>query len=80
MMVTTPVNALIGSYVGQVDFFKEKDLDIDWTRFVTAPPMMQAMAAGNIVVGDTGLADTIIAIVRGLPTPALSVFTDAALS
>jgi ABC-type nitrate/sulfonate/bicarbonate transport system substrate-binding protein len=33
--------------------------------------MMQAMAAGNIVVGDTGLANTIVAIVRDLPLQAL---------
>jgi NMT1/THI5 like len=33
--------------------------------------MMQAMAAGNIVVGDTGLANTIVAIARGLPLQAL---------
>src|SRR5260370_41294618 len=60
MMGTSPVTALIGSYIGQVDFFKEEGLDIEWTRFVTGPPMMQAMAAGNIVVGDTGLANTIV--------------------
>jgi ABC-type nitrate/sulfonate/bicarbonate transport system substrate-binding protein len=51
MMGTSPVTALIGSYIGQVDFFNEEGLDIEWTRFVTGPPMMQAMAAGNIVVG-----------------------------
>src|SRR5260370_6824961 len=33
--------------------------------------MMQAMAEGNIVVGDTGLANTIVAIARGLPLEAL---------
>jgi ABC-type nitrate/sulfonate/bicarbonate transport system substrate-binding protein len=71
MMGTSPVTALIGSYIGQVDFFKEEGLDIEWTRFVTGPPMMQAMAAGNIVVGDTGLANTIVAIARGLPLQAL---------
>jgi ABC-type nitrate/sulfonate/bicarbonate transport system substrate-binding protein len=71
VMGTSPVNALIGSYIGQVDFFKEEGLDIEWTRLVTGPPMMQAMAAGNIVVGDTGLANTIVAIARGLPLLAL---------
>ena len=71
VMGTSPVNALIGSYVGQVDFFKEEGLDIEWTRFATGPPMMQAMTAGNIVVGDTGLANTIVAIARGLPLQAL---------
>jgi hypothetical protein len=29
MMGTSPVTALIGSYIGQVDFFKEEGLDVD---------------------------------------------------
>jgi NitT/TauT family transport system substrate-binding protein len=62
-----PINALIASYVGTVDFFKSEGLSAEVTRFQTGPAMMQALAGGTVAVADTGLAPALIAIARGLP-------------
>jgi ABC-type nitrate/sulfonate/bicarbonate transport system substrate-binding protein len=62
-----PINALIASYVGTVDFFKSEGLSAEITRFQTGPAMIQALAGGNIAVADTGLAPALVAIARGLP-------------
>jgi ABC-type nitrate/sulfonate/bicarbonate transport system substrate-binding protein len=70
-----PINPLICSYVGAVDFFKDEGLSAEITRFQNGPAMNQAMTAGNLAVADTGLAPA--AIARGLPViaPYLGSFT-----
>jgi sulfonate transport system substrate-binding protein len=72
-----PINPLICSYVGAVDFFKDEGLNAEITRFQNGPAMNQAMAAGNLGVADTGLAPALVAIARGLPViaPYLGSFT-----
>jgi len=62
-----PINPLICSYIGAVDFFKDEGLSAEITRFQNGPAMNQAIAAGNVAVGDTGLAPALVAIARGLP-------------
>ena len=62
-----PINPLICSYIGDVDFFKDEGLSAEITRFQNGPAMNQAITAGNIVVADTGLAPALVAITRGLP-------------
>jgi ABC-type nitrate/sulfonate/bicarbonate transport system substrate-binding protein len=62
-----PINPLICSYIGMVDFFKEEGLNAEITRFQSGPAMNQAIAAGNLAVADTGLAPALVAITRGLP-------------
>jgi ABC-type nitrate/sulfonate/bicarbonate transport system substrate-binding protein len=64
---TIPINALVASYVGAVDFFKEEGLDVEITRFQAGPSITQGMAAGSITVADIGLVPAIVAIARGLP-------------
>src|ERR1700732_4810 len=72
-----PINPLICSYVGAVDFFKDEGLNAEITRFQHGPAMNEAMAAGNLGVADTGLAPALVAIARGLPViaPYLGSFT-----
>jgi NitT/TauT family transport system substrate-binding protein len=62
-----PINPLICSYIGAVDFFKDEGLSAEVTRFQNGPAMNQAIAAGNVAVGDTGLAPALVGITRGLP-------------
>ena len=62
-----PINPLICSYIGAVDFFRDEGLSAEVTRFQNGPAMNQAIATGNIAVGDTGLAPALVAITRGLP-------------
>jgi sulfonate transport system substrate-binding protein len=62
-----PVNALASNYIGEVDFFRDEGIALEPTRFDNAGQMFQAMMAGDLVAGETGLAPTIIALTRGLP-------------
>ena len=52
---TIPIIPTIGSYVGEVDFFKEEGLTVELTRFNNFAPIMQAMTAGNLLAGDFGV-------------------------
>jgi len=74
---TIPIIPTIGSFVGQVDFFKEEGLTVELTRFNNFAPIMQAMTAGNLFVGDFGVAPSIIGLTRGLPliAPFLTTFS-----
>jgi ABC-type nitrate/sulfonate/bicarbonate transport system substrate-binding protein len=74
---TIPINPVIGSYIGAVDFFKEEGLTVELTRFNNFAPMMQAMTAGSLLVGEMGVAPSIIGLTRGLPliTPFLSSYS-----
>src|SRR5215470_12791912 len=45
---TIPIIPVIGSYVGEVDFFKQEGLTVGLTRFNNFAPIMQAMTAGNL--------------------------------
>ena len=62
-----PINPLICSYIGAVNFFKDEGFDAEITRFQNGPAMNQAMTAGNLAVADTGVAPAFVAIARGLP-------------
>jgi ABC-type nitrate/sulfonate/bicarbonate transport system substrate-binding protein len=62
-----PINPVICSYIGMVDFFKEEGLNAEITRFQSGPAINQAIAAGNVAVGDVGIAPAVVAITRGLP-------------
>jgi NitT/TauT family transport system substrate-binding protein len=64
---TIPINPVVASYIGQVDFFKEEGLSVELTRFNNFAPILQAMAAGSVVAGDIGVVASIIALRRGLP-------------
>ena len=77
VMGTIPINPVIASYIGQVDFFKDEGLTIELTRFNNFAPIMQAMTAGSVVAGDFGVAPSIIGLTRGLPliTPFLGAFS-----
>jgi NitT/TauT family transport system substrate-binding protein len=64
---TLPINAMLTSYVGPVDFFKEEGLSVELARSQAGPAINQAMAAGSMVVGENGLAPAMVALSRGLP-------------
>jgi ABC-type nitrate/sulfonate/bicarbonate transport system substrate-binding protein len=40
---TIPIIPSIGSYIGEVDFFKEEGLTVELTRFNNFAPIMQAL-------------------------------------
>jgi ABC-type nitrate/sulfonate/bicarbonate transport system substrate-binding protein len=62
-----PVNALPSWYIGEVDFFRDEGVPIESIRFDNAGQIFQAMAGGDLVAAEIGLAPTIIALTRGLP-------------
>jgi hypothetical protein len=64
---TLSIGPAIGSYVGEVDFFKEESLTVELTRFNNFAPVMQAMTAGSLLVGEIGVAPSIIGLTRGVP-------------
>jgi len=74
---TIPIIPVIASYIGEVDFFKEEDLTVELTRFNNFAPIMQAMTAGSVLVGEFGVAGSIIGLTRGLPliAPFLTFFS-----
>jgi len=74
---TVPIIPVIASYIGEVDFFKEDGLTVELTRFNNFAPIMQAMTAGNLLVGEFGVAPSIIGLTRGLPliAPFLTFFS-----
>ena len=43
-----PINLVICSYIGVVDFFNEEGLNAEITRFQSGPAINQAIAAGNV--------------------------------
>ena len=59
---TIPILPSIASYIGEVDFFKEEGLTVEVTRFNNFAP-----TAGNLLVGEFGVAPSIIGLTRGLP-------------
>ena len=63
---TIPIIPVIGSYVGEVDFFKQEGLTVELTRFNNFAPVLQAMAAGSVVAGDMGVPASLIGLTRGL--------------
>ena len=63
---TIPIIPVIGSYVGEVDFFKQEGLTVELTRFNNFAPVLQAMAAGSVVAGDIGVPASLIGLTRGL--------------
>ena len=74
---TIPIIPTIGSYVGEVDFFKEEGLTVELARFNNFAPIMQAMTAGNLLAGEFGVVGSIIGLTRGLPlnAPFLTFFS-----
>jgi len=74
---TIPINPAVQSYFGEVDFFKEEGLTVELTRFNNFAPILQAITAGSLVVGEIGVAPSIIALTRGIPliAPFLSAFS-----
>jgi ABC-type nitrate/sulfonate/bicarbonate transport system substrate-binding protein len=74
---TIPIIPTIESYIGDVDFFKEEGLTVELTRFNNFAPIMQAMTVGSLLVGEMGVAPSIIGLTRGLPliAPFLSSFS-----
>jgi ABC-type nitrate/sulfonate/bicarbonate transport system substrate-binding protein len=62
-----PVNAVVSNYVGPVDFFREEGLTLAPTRVDNPGQLFQAMAAGDLPVGEIGVGPSIIALCRGLP-------------
>jgi hypothetical protein len=62
-----PLNAMVTTYLGEIDFFKEEGLTIEIAPSQAGPAINQAMAAGSVVVGDTGLAPAMVAMTRGIP-------------
>ncbi|MBV8936838.1 MAG: hypothetical protein JO095_13680 [Alphaproteobacteria bacterium] len=74
---TIPIIPVITSYIGEVDFFKEEGLTVELTRFNNFAPIMQAMTAGNLLVGEFGVVGSIIGLTRGLPliAPFLTFFS-----
>lgn len=62
-----PLNAMVTTYLGDIDFFQEEGLTIEIVPSQAGPAINQAMAVGSVVVGDTGLAPAMIAMTRGIP-------------
>jgi len=62
-----PVNAIVGNYIGEVDFFRDEGVPIEPVHFDNPGQIFQAMVAGDLVASEVGLAPSIIAMTRGLP-------------
>lgn len=62
-----PLNAMVTTYLGDIDFFKDEGLTVEIVPSQAGPAINQAIATGGVVVGDTGLAPAMIAMTRGIP-------------
>jgi ABC-type nitrate/sulfonate/bicarbonate transport system substrate-binding protein len=67
VLAKLPLNAMVTTYLGDIDFFKEEGLAIEISTAQAGPAINQALAAGAIVVGDTGLPPAMVAMTRGIP-------------
>jgi NitT/TauT family transport system substrate-binding protein len=67
VLAKLPLNAMVTTYLGDIDFFKEEGLAIEISASQTGPAINQALAAGGVVVGDTGLPPAMVAMTRGIP-------------
>jgi NitT/TauT family transport system substrate-binding protein len=67
VLAKLPLNAMVTTYLGDIDFFKEEGLAIEIAASQAGPAINQALAAGGVVVGDTGLPPAMVAITRGIP-------------
>jgi ABC-type nitrate/sulfonate/bicarbonate transport system substrate-binding protein len=67
VLAKLPLNAMVTSYLGDIDFFKEEGLAIEISASQAGPAINQALAAGGVVVGDTGLPPAMVAMTRGIP-------------
>jgi ABC-type nitrate/sulfonate/bicarbonate transport system substrate-binding protein len=67
VLAKLPLNAMVTTYLGDIDFFKEEGLDIEISASQAKPAINQALEAGGVVVGDTGLPPAMVAMSRGIP-------------
>ena len=70
-----PFNTVVSLYrSGEIDYFKEEGLSIEYMMAVGGPALVQALAAGSIPAADIGVAPALIAAARRLPliSPALA--------
>jgi NitT/TauT family transport system substrate-binding protein len=73
-----PVNVELAVYSDRINFWKEEGLDVQFVRADGGPAILQAVATGDLPIGDFGLAPAIVSATRGFPFYFLTLMTIAA--
>jgi NitT/TauT family transport system substrate-binding protein len=72
-----PVNVELAAYSESVNFWKEDGLDVQFVRADGGPAILQALASGDLPVGDFGLAPAVVSATKGFPFYFLTLMTIA---
>jgi ABC-type nitrate/sulfonate/bicarbonate transport system substrate-binding protein len=72
-----PVNVELAVYSDRVNLWKEEGLDVQFVRADGGPAILQAVATGDLPVGDFGLAPAVVSATRGFPFYFLTLMTIA---
>jgi ABC-type nitrate/sulfonate/bicarbonate transport system substrate-binding protein len=59
-----PVNVELAVYSDRINFWKEEGLDVQFVRADGGPAILQAVATGDLPIGDFGLAPAIVSATR----------------
>ena len=62
-----PVNVDLPTFKEVVELWKTEGLNIELYRAQGGPAILQALASGDVPVGDVGMAPAVVAATRGLP-------------
>lgn len=62
-----PVNVMLPIYNERGGFWKQAGLDVELYRAQGGPAILQALASGDVPVGDVGIGPAIITAARGFP-------------
>jgi len=62
-----PVNVDLPTFKEVVELWKSEGLNVELYRAQGGPAILQALASGDVPVGDVGMAPAVIAATRGLP-------------
>jgi|SRR5579871_284860 len=66
-MGTFPVNTVLMSFHLGTNIWREQGLDIEFTKFIGGPEMVNAVASGSIPAAEIGVAPAILAALKGAP-------------
>lgn len=72
-----PVNVELAAYSERVNFWKNDGLDVQFVRAEGGPAILQAVASGDLPIGDFGLAPAVVTATKGFPLYFLTLMTIA---
>lgn len=62
-----PATAVVAAFAGDVNLWREEELNIEFMRMAGGPAILQAIASGSMPVGNNGAGPTLLGALQGAP-------------